>query len=226
MSPAVTCKVNFELYSTLGLIAEWVNPSPFGAYPCAIMARTEAMAMFTVGILTISDAVSKGQRHDTSGENIERTINRLDVRIDARDVVPDERDRIGATLLDWCDKRRVDLILTTGGTGLGPRDVTPEATRDVIQREVPGLAELMRMESAKANIHAVLSRAVVGTRGTSLIVNLPGSPKGVVETLELLLPVLPHAIRINRGEQADHTPPSAGHHRSTDHEGHGHDHLH
>ena len=226
MPPAVIIKISFELYSIVRPIAEGVNPSPFGAWPCAIMARTEAMAMFTVGILTISDAVSKGQRHDTSGENIERTISRLDVRIDAQDVVPDERDQIRATLLDWCDNRRLDLILTTGGTGLGPRDVTPEATRDVIQREVPGLAELMRMESAKANIHAVLSRAVVGTRGTSLIVNLPGSPKAVVEDLELLLPVLPHAIRINRGEQADHTPPSAGHNRSADHDGHDHNHGH
>ncbi|MEE9284761.1 MAG: MogA/MoaB family molybdenum cofactor biosynthesis protein [Dehalococcoidia bacterium] len=167
--------------------------------------------MITVGILTISDAVSRGKRRDTSGDNIERLVGRLDARVDLREVVPDERDQIAARMIDWADRRRIDLILTTGGTGLAPRDVTPEATREVIDREAPGLAEMMRLESAKSNIHAILSRGVAGARGRCLIINLPGSPQGVEETLELVLPVLPHAIAILKGKQADHTPPSHAH---------------
>ena len=167
--------------------------------------------MITVAILTISDAVSKGERHDTSGENIAQSIAGLGAEITAREVVPDERDEIAGCLIRWSGEEAVDLILTTGGTGLAPRDVTPEATRDVIEREVPGLAERMRQESARANVHAVLSRAVVGTRGRTLIVNLPGSPKGVVEDLDLILPVLPHAIDILKGKRADHTPPAESH---------------
>ncbi len=182
--------------------------------------------MITVGILTISDAASQGKRHDTSGENIQRLAGKLDARIEVRAVVPDERDQIAAHLRDWADQRHLDLVLTTGGTGLAPRDVTPEATRDVIEREVPGIAELMRLESYKRNVHAILSRAVAGVRGRTLIVNLPGSPKGVEEMLELVLPVLPHAIDIMKGVQADHTPPGRTHaHESHKHDpGHRHDH--
>ncbi len=185
--------------------------------------------MITIGILTISDAVSQGKRQDASGGNIQRLAGRLDASIQVREVVPDERDQIAGRLRDWSDQRGLDLILTTGGTGLAPRDVTPEATRDVIDREVPGLAELMRLESAKRNIHAVLSRAVVGVRGRTLIVNLPGSPQGVEEMLELVLPVLPHAIDIMKGVQADHTPPApetgpAAKGRGHNHGRHGHRH--
>lgn len=185
--------------------------------------------MITVGILTISDAASQGKRHDTSGENIQRLAGKLDARIEVRAVVPDERDQIAAHLRDWADQRHLDLVLTTGGTGLAPRDVTPEATRDVIEREVPGIAELMRLESYKRNVHAILSRAVAGVRGRTLIVNLPGSPKGVEEMLELVLPVLPHAIDIMKGVQADHTPPApetgpAPTSRGHNHGRHGHRH--
>ena len=141
--------------------------------------------MITVGILTISDAVSQGRRHDKSGENIEAVVGRLDAEIAQRAVVPDEADQIAARLEKWADEERLDLVLTTGGTGLGPRDVTPEATMAVVERVVPGLAEVMRLESAKKNPHALLSRAVAGVRGKTLIINLPGSPQGVVETLEL-----------------------------------------
>lgn len=162
-----------------------------------------------VAVLTISDAVSRGQRHDTSGENILKLVKRLDATVKEAAVVPDEREQIAARLCGWADSGQVDLVLTTGGTGLAPRDVTPEATRDVIDHEVPGLAEWMRAESVKINVHAVLSRAVVGVRGKTLILNLPGSPKGVTEMLELVLPVLPHAIEIMKGVPADHTPPRA-----------------
>ena len=185
----------------------------------------QGKAMFTVGILTISDAVSRGQRDDTSGDNVENVIGRLDSLLTKREVVPDEREQISSRLREWSDRDGLDLVLTTGGTGLAPRDVTPEATRDVIEREVPGLAEIMRRKTAEQNAHAVLSRAVVGTRGKTLIVNLPGSPKGVIETLETVLPVLPHAIQILSGIQADHTPPGGaqeGHAHHGDHHGHRH----
>ena len=176
--------------------------------------------MFTAAILTISDAVSKGTREDSSGDNIEAAARAAEAALLHREVVPDERDQIADVLTRW-SAEGVDLILTTGGTGLGPRDVTPEATRDVVEREVPGLAELMRLESWRANQHAILSRAVVGVRGRTLIVNLPGSPKGVSENLELVMPVIPHAIAILQGGGADHTPPAHGEHG--DGGGHHHD---
>lgn len=182
--------------------------------------------MITVGVLTISDGVSRGQRVDTSGPRIEELVSTLNTRVVERAVVPDEREQIAARLRDWTDRHGVELIITTGGTGLAPRDVTPEATRDVIDREVPGLAERMRMETAQQNIHAVLSRGVCGARGRTLILNLPGNPKGVEEMLSVALPVLPHAIDILKGLQADHTPPKeGGHQHAHGHEHHGHRHA-
>src|SRR5579885_1555969 len=148
--------------------------------------------MITIGVLTISDSGARGTRPDTSGETICSMVARLpDAVVSAGTIIPDERLLIQATLREWCDEKRLDLVLTTGGTGLGPRDVTPEATRAVIEREAPGLAELMRAETAKVTPKAYLSRAVAGQRGTCLIVNLPGSPKGARECLEVLLPLLP-----------------------------------
>jgi len=156
--------------------------------------------MFTVGILTISDKGSKGERQDKSGEVIREVFSKIDVRIANYDIVPDEKELIAEKLLKWADEDNLDVVITTGGTGLTPRDVTPEATLAVVDRIVPGFAEAMRAESLKKTPNAMLSRAVVGTRGKCLIVNLPGSPKAVRECLEVILPALPHAVATLKGQ--------------------------
>ena len=156
------------------------------------------------GVLTASDKRSAGTAEDLSGRAIREILEPREVTIEAYEVIPDEQSQIAALLRDWADERRLDLILTTGGTGLAPRDVTPEATLAVIDREVPGLAEAMRAISLAKTPHAMLSRAVAGLRGRTLIINLPGSPKAVRECLEVLLPVLPHAIETLRGEVGEH----------------------
>jgi molybdenum cofactor synthesis domain-containing protein len=153
--------------------------------------------MITIGVLTISDSGAKGAREDTSGENIRAMVTQLpEAAIEAGAIIPDERELIEATLREWSDEKRLNLILTTGGTGLAPRDVTPEATRAVIDREAPGIAEAMRAVSIQHTPFGMLSRGVVGTRGRTLIINLPGSPKAVKECLEYILPVLPHAVNL------------------------------
>ena len=159
--------------------------------------------MYSVAIITISDKGSRGEREDLSGPAIKELIIPLPAQVQFYEVIPDEIESISATLKDCSDKLNCDLIITTGGTGVGPRDVTPEATRAVIDREIPGMAEVMRMESLKKTPHAMISRAVVGTRGQSLIVNLPGSPKAVKENLSTLLPALSHAIDKIKGDDAD-----------------------
>jgi molybdopterin adenylyltransferase len=159
--------------------------------------------MFTAGILTISDKGSRGERQDKSGEAIREILSKMDVRIVNYDIVPDEKDLIVETLVKWADRDNLDVVITTGGTGLTPRDVTPEATLAVLDRIVPGFAEAMRAESLKKTPHAMLSRAVVGTRGKCLIVNLPGSPKAVRECLQVILPALPHAVETLKGQAGD-----------------------
>ncbi len=154
----------------------------------------------SVGILTVSDRCYRGEAEDASSPLIGKWVTEeLGGQVKRQGVVPDERDLIQETLISWSDEHELDLIVTTGGTGFALRDVTPEATRAIIEREVPGLAEAMRLEGIKKTPHAMLSRATAGIRGRTLIVNLPGSPKAVREGLEVILPALPHGIEILKG---------------------------
>jgi molybdopterin adenylyltransferase len=164
-----------------------------------------------IGILTISDRGYRGEYRDISGPIIrEIVIDRLGAVVEEETIVPDERPIIAETLKMWADKVGLDLVLTTGGTGFAPRDVTPEATRDIIEREASGLAEAMRAASLAATPHAMLSRAVAGIRGTTLVVNLPGSPKAVRENLETILPALPHAVELLQGGKGTDRHPDFG----------------
>jgi molybdopterin adenylyltransferase len=150
------------------------------------------------GILTLSDRSSRGERADSSGPALANLIQAEGWSVVKQSLLPDDKSAIREILISWADSRELDVILTTGGTGFSPRDVTPEATRAVIEREAPGLAEAMRAASLKVTPHAMLSRIVTGIRGKTLIINLPGSPKGAVENLQVILPVLPHAVQLLR----------------------------
>jgi len=160
---------------------------------------------FRLGILTSSDAGARGERADTSGDAIAEIMTEAGFEAVLRDIVPDERDLIAAKLADWCDGGVLDVVLTTGGTGLGPRDVTPEATREVIEFEVPGITEAMRMETLRITPLSMLSRSVAGVRSGCLIVNLPGSPKGVRETLEVAIKAIPHGLEMLKGRRGHPT---------------------
>ena len=166
--------------------------------------------MIRVGVLTVSDRSARGVRVDLGGPAVaEAALAQLPgASVAERAVVPDDRAAITARLIEWADGLGLDLVLTTGGTGFAPRDVTPEATLDAIERLAPGLAEAMRAASLRVTPHAMLSRAVAGIRGRTLIINLPGSPKGAVENLAAIAPVLPHAIELLR-----EAPDAEQHHR-------------
>lgn len=159
--------------------------------------------MKNVAILTVSDRSARGEREDLSGPALALASERAGFTVAVREIVPDDRDAIERRLRSFADSGRVQLVLTTGGTGVGPRDVTPEATLAVVERRVPGLAEAMRAKSLAVTPHAVLSRAEAGVRGCCLIVNLPGSPDGAVECFHVIAPALDHAIQLLAGEDPD-----------------------
>lgn len=156
--------------------------------------------MIKVGILTISDKGSRGEREDLSGKVIEEVVKKINGEVKYYQIIPDEKDIIQEELVRAVDNLHLDLILTTGGTGLGKRDVTPDATLAIIEKEVPGISEIIRSESFKKTNRAILSRGVAGIRKESLIINLPGSPKGVRESLEIILDAVPHGIEILKGQ--------------------------
>jgi molybdopterin adenylyltransferase len=147
-------------------------------------------------ILTVSDRSASGQRADASGPALEQFIQEQTWQVILRDVIPDDLEQIKQRLVSWVDSQEIDILLTTGGTGFSPRDVTPEATLAVIERITPGLSEAMRAASLQITPHAMLSRACAGIRGETLIINLPGSPKAAVECLQVLRPVLAHAVQL------------------------------
>lgn len=155
------------------------------------------------GILTISDKGSKGLRQDESGEVVHRLLEAHGMEVVCRDIVPDDRQQIADVIVRWVEADALPLIVTSGGTGLSPTDVTPQAMEQVIDYPVPGMAEAMRAESLKKTPHAMISRAMVGVRKASLIINLPGSPRGAAENLAVVLPALKHALSKLAGDAAD-----------------------
>jgi molybdenum cofactor synthesis domain-containing protein len=159
---------------------------------------------FRLAILTTSDAGARGERADTSGDTIAAWCRGRGGEVVARELVPDDTAVIVPQLTKWADDDAADLVLTTGGTGLSPRDVTPEATRAVIERDAPGIAERMRIACMSSFPRAALSRGIAGVRARTLIINLPGSPGGVRDGLAALEPIIDHAIQILRGESTDH----------------------
>ncbi|MCX6008260.1 MAG: MogA/MoaB family molybdenum cofactor biosynthesis protein [Chloroflexi bacterium] len=161
--------------------------------------------MYKAGVLTISDKGSAGERADSSGDYIVKVFDDNEIEVAKYLIVPDEARAIAMTLSTWADSGEMDFIITTGGTGISPRDVTPEATKSVIEKEVPGIVEAMRSDGYTKTPTAILSRAVAGIRGKCLIVNLPGNPKAVEEYLDVLLPIIPHAIETLHGRVGDHT---------------------
>lgn len=157
-------------------------------------------------MVTVSDKGAAGEREDRSGKVVRELLEAAGLAVGRSEIVPDEVEVLSGLMVELCD-RGFDLVVTTGGTGISPRDVTPEATRAVIDREVPGMAEAMRASSCRVTPHAMISRAVCGLRGATLIINLPGSPKGAKENLEVVMPAVPHALEVAGGLASECAPP-------------------
>jgi molybdenum cofactor synthesis domain-containing protein len=160
-------------------------------------------------VLTLSDKGARGERADASGPALSFWLAERGVETACTEIIPDEAEQVAEKLTVWADSNKFDLILTTGGTGVSPRDVTPDATVRVLDRLIPGFGEVMRMKSLEKTPHAMISRAVAGIRGKTLIINLPGSPKGAIENLEAVWPAIPHAIAKIQGDPADCAVPGA-----------------
>jgi len=158
---------------------------------------------FKAGVVTVSDKGSRGEREDLSGKEVVRMLEEISIPVSDTVIIPDEQDQIQQTLIDLSDRKKLDLIVTTGGTGVTPRDLTPDATLKVIDKAMPGMAEAMRQESLKKTPHAMISRAVAGIRGQTLIINLPGSPRSVRENLAVVLPALKHALEKIKGDESE-----------------------
>jgi molybdenum cofactor synthesis domain-containing protein len=159
--------------------------------------------MFNAVVITVSDKGSQGKRQDLSGPAIAEMLAGVAIEVKHTLIIPDEADQIQKAIIQFADVEKMDLILTTGGTGVSPRDLTPDATLKVLDKEIPGMAEAMRIASMKITPHAMISRAIAGIRGHSLIINLPGSPKGATENLAVVLPAIPHAIEKIKGDDRD-----------------------
>ncbi len=158
---------------------------------------------FSAAVVTVSDRAASGERRDESGDTLERMLLEAGAASVSRAVVPDEREQIASVLRQYCTGNRADIVITTGGTGLAPRDVTPEATRDVIEREAPGFAEAVRMGSLQVTARAMLSRAVSGICASTLIINFPGSPMACRESFDRVRPVLGHAVELLSGARVE-----------------------
>ncbi|MDD5448619.1 MAG: MogA/MoaB family molybdenum cofactor biosynthesis protein [Actinomycetota bacterium] len=163
---------------------------------------TSGKKQFTAFVVVVSDKASRGERKDESGPLLEKLLQDSGFRVGGMKIIPDDIDQIRATLIDL-SRGGIDFVVTTGGTGVSSRDVTPEATREVIKREIPGLAEAMREESRKSTPNAMLSRALAGTRDRTLVLNLPGSPRGAIQCLQIALDAVSHALEIINGETSE-----------------------
>ncbi len=162
-------------------------------------------------ILTLSDKGARGERADASGPALEQWLAERGVQTLHTEIIPDDEDTIVVKLMGWADSGKFDLILTTGGTGVSPRDVTPDATQRVVERVIPGFGEMMRARSMEKTPRAMISRAIAGIRGNTLIINLPGSPRGAVENLEAVWPAVPHAVEKIQGDQSECAAPPHSH---------------
>ena len=203
-----TCKKPCKIYKRLGnciLPSQGIFAKVLkgGKVKVGDRLKIENKGKILTGILTISDRCASGERKDKSGEVIKGLLKRRGLLPVRYKIVPDEKESISLTLKDWSDKEELDLIITTGGTGFSPKDVTSEATREILEKETPGLGEMIRVEGAKKTKRAYLSRGIAGIRRGTLIINLPGSPKGAEESLKIVSPILGHAIEVIKGRIKD-----------------------